>query len=99
MIILIVIGLVSALISGSMASSRNRSGLGWGIFGFFFGFIPIIILAIIGRQAPASYQPVAIAAGGGSSNLDQLSKLKGLLDQGVISQSEFDAQKRKLLSN
>ena len=33
----------------------------------------------------------------GSSTADELIKLKSLLDAGVITQEEFDAQKQKLL--
>ncbi len=32
------------------------------------------------------------------SNIDELKKLKGLLDDGVITQDEFDSQKQKLLT-
>jgi hypothetical protein len=50
--------------------------------------------------APAA-APAAPAGGGGSTDdvIEQLTKLKGLLDAGVLTQDEFDAQKRKLLGN
>ncbi len=42
--------------------------------------------------------PVAPAAGGISdATIDQLKKLGGLKDQGVLTQEEFDQQKQKLL--
>jgi hypothetical protein len=31
--------------------------------------------------------------------MDELTKLKGLLDAGVLTQDEFDAQKQKILQN
>ena len=38
-----------------------------------------------------------LSKGSGRSVADELSKLKALLDQGVLTQEEFDAQKAKLL--
>lgn len=37
-------------------------------------------------------------SGGSMSVADELKKLKDLLDQGIITQEEFDAQKRKLMA-
>jgi len=31
--------------------------------------------------------------------MEELTKLKGLLDEGVLTQDEFDAQKQKILQN
>lgn len=38
-----------------------------------------------------------LSKGSGRSVADELTKLKALLDQGVLTQEEFDAQKAKLL--
>ncbi len=43
-------------------------------------------------------KPVIIQQAGTSSIADELKKLKGLLDAGVLTQTEFDAQKAKLLA-
>ncbi len=51
------------------------------------------------QQAPPQYAapaPAAAPAGGGIA--DQLTKLKGLLDSGVLTQAEFDVAKQKLLA-
>ncbi len=56
MIILILIGIVCAFICASMASTRNRSSLGWGIAGLFFGILAIILLALVGHQ----YKPPSV---------------------------------------
>ena len=37
--------------------------------------------------------------GGQTSTADEIQKLKGLLDSGVLTQQEFDTQKAKLLNN
>ena len=46
---------------------------------------------------PAAAAPAAPAAGG-SDMVTQLENLKKLLDEGVLTQAEFDMQKQKLLS-
>jgi len=46
--------------------------------------------------APAA-APAAASAAGGESIADQLTKLKGLLDSGVLTQDEFSAAKQKAL--
>jgi len=54
--------------------------------------------------APAAIAPVAAApassvpSGGRVSVADELVKLKALLDEGILTQEEFDAQKKQLLT-
>lgn len=52
------------------------------------------------QQAPAPppAAPAPPAAPTGESVVDQLTKLKGLLDAGVLTQDEFDAQKARILA-
>lgn len=45
-------------------------------------------------QAPAAAPPATST----TDSYDDLMKLKGLLDAGVLTQAEFDAQKAKILS-
>jgi hypothetical protein len=47
--------------------------------------------------APAPPPPAAPAAGGGDM-VAQLESLKKLLDEGILTQAEFDMQKQKLLA-
>ena len=47
--------------------------------------------------APVAAAPVAAPAAAGESITDQLVKLKGLLDAGVLTQAEFDTAKQKAL--
>ena len=49
------------------------------------------------QYAPAPPAPAAPAAGG-ADMVTQLENLKKLLDEGVLTQAEFDMQKQKLLS-
>lgn len=51
------------------------------------------------QQAPQQAAPAAAPAGETTDDMvDSLTKLKGLLDSGVLTQAEFDAQKQKILA-
>lgn len=91
-VIYLIIAVVFALICKSMAAKRNLNPALWAVLGFFFGLIPVIILAVIGTQ---NTQPQQQASSG--SSLDELAKLKQLLNDGVLTEEEFAAQKSKLL--
>jgi hypothetical protein len=94
---------------------RSLSGFAkvmWLIFLIFLPFLGAFVY-IIARgnsmaerdiaQAQAADQAfqayVRDAAGSGGSSADQLDKLAGLRDRGVISDDEFAAQKAKILSS
>jgi hypothetical protein len=49
------------------------------------------------QYAPPPPAPAAPSAGG-SDMVAELTNLKGLLDSGVLTQAEFDAQKQKVLN-
>ncbi len=49
-----------------------------------------------GQEAPPSTDQ-GPAAPSTDESMDQLTKLKGLLDSGALTQDEFDAQKQKIL--
>ena len=54
------------------------------------------------QNAPAEPQyqaPPPEAAPTADDGIEQLTKLKGLLDAGVLTQAEFDAQKQKILQS
>ena len=52
------------------------------------------------EPAPAAPEaPEAAAAPAPEDSYDELMKLKGLLDAGVLTQAEFDAEKQKILSS
>jgi hypothetical protein len=52
------------------------------------------IKAVADQNSPAAPQSTASL-----SVADELNKLKNLLDQGILTQEEFDAQKKRLLAN
>lgn len=49
--------------------------------------------------APAPAAPAAAPADESTDRVDQLVKLKELLDSGVLSQEEFDAEKARILAS
>ncbi len=49
-------------------------------------------------QAPAADQAPAAPAMSEADRIDALTKLKGLLDSGVLTQEQFEAEKQKLLA-
>ena len=47
-----------AVITGMLASYKNRSVIGWGIFGFFAFIIAFLILLVLGKKKdPYSEKP------------------------------------------
>jgi membrane protease subunit (stomatin/prohibitin family) len=49
------------------------------------------------QQQQQQYQEAPPAAPSADDSMAQLAKLKSLLDQGVLTQAEFDMQKQKIL--
>jgi membrane protease subunit (stomatin/prohibitin family) len=49
------------------------------------------------EQPPADQAAPAVATPTADDNMEELTKLKGLLDSGVLTQAEFDEQKQKIL--
>jgi hypothetical protein len=51
------------------------------------------------RLSQLEAQPQApVAGGGGSDTVTELTKLKGLLDAGVLTQAEFETAKQRVLA-
>ena len=83
-----------------MAKRRNRSIWLWVILGLVFGFVAILVLAAIGKDREASIENELLKGiqTQTGSNLDDLAKLRKLLDDGTITEDEFKQQKSKLLN-
>ena len=50
------------------------------------------------EEKKISIEPVVIAGSKSENNLDDLEKLKDLLDKGIITQDDFDAKKKAILN-
>ena len=103
----VVIGVIS-----DVFRSRDLSGLSKGIWVMFIIVIPwlgVLSYVVIRGKGMQERNMQAVADAGerqrayiqsvaGTSTADELSKLAGLKDKGVITDSEFEAQKARLLS-
>lgn len=56
-----------------------------------------VVTAASKKKAEEKNKPIIIQTGSAPSLADELRKLKELLDSGILTQAEFDAQKKKLL--
>jgi membrane protease subunit (stomatin/prohibitin family) len=83
--------------SGGETGSTVGAGLGLGLGAGVGAMLPGMMREAMqgGSGAPAA--PAAAAAPAGSPMADKLRQLKGLLDEGLISQEEFNAKRQKLL--
>ena len=40
-------GLIAAIVCGFIAATKGRSAIGWGLLGFFFSIITLIVVIVI----------------------------------------------------
>ena len=86
---------------GDIATLKHNDSVGWGIIGLIFVGVITGIMMLIAHgpiQELTMGPPPMQAQQSTGVDLDRLSKLKGLLDSGVITQGEFDTQKNMLLN-
>jgi peptidoglycan/LPS O-acetylase OafA/YrhL len=51
----LVFGVIFAIACALIANSKGRSPVLWGILGFLFGLIPLIIILVMKRKSPPMY--------------------------------------------
>jgi membrane protease subunit (stomatin/prohibitin family) len=83
--------------AGGMASAGMGAGLGAGIGMMLPQMMRDAMQGGTSPGAPAAPQGAPAGAAGPDPVADKLRRLKGLLDQGLISQEEYDAKRQKLL--
>ncbi|MFL6197413.1 MAG: SPFH domain-containing protein [Thermoanaerobaculia bacterium] len=84
---------------GGGAGDTVGAGIGLGMGAGMGAMLPGMMReAMQGGAAPAA-APAPAAAAAGSPVADKLRQLKGLLDEGLISQDEFNAKRQKLLED
>jgi hypothetical protein len=86
-------GVQSHVADACRAAAPGQTGIYWGIIGFG---IAIVILGVVLRSI-ASRQPAAAAAQPAVSVADELTRLDGLRQRGILTDAEFEAQKVQLL--
>lgn len=67
----------------------------WLLAVFFLPFIGVLLYLLVGKAMKRSNDIVPEDL---NQKYDQLAKIKELLDNGAISQEEFDAEKQKILN-
>jgi hypothetical protein len=102
--IILAVACIGAFICSLLASGKQRSALGWFFIGFFLPLIGIILIVVLpngggGLQVPPDVDPYPVQVQRPAPTaLDELDKLAGLRDRGVLSPQEFEAKKRDLLA-
>ena len=90
-----------ALIPAKIASEKGYGYYGFFILGIFF-FIPALIIALCLSDKNAQVTEISNAIEKSktstSSAADELTKYYGMLQQGIITPEEFEAQKQKQLN-
>jgi len=74
---------------------ENLMQILWLLVVFFLPFIGVILYLLIGRSMKIKSD---INSNNVNQKYEQLSKIKELLDNGAISQAEFEAEKEKILN-
>ncbi|KAA0698291.1 SHOCT domain-containing protein [Neorhizobium sp. P12A] len=90
-ILWIIIGCICAAICSNMARSRGRGSGLWAVLGFFLGLLAILILAVMGN----TNERLTVSS---ASRGEEIAKLKQLHDEGVLTEDEFEQEKRQLLA-
>jgi len=79
---------------GEITRLKELNSIGWAIVALIFsGIIPGVMLLIV--HGPI--EELGTEGEMSSDNLDRILKLKSLMDSGVITKEEFEAQKNKLI--
>ena len=53
--IFVVFGVIFAIACALIANSKGRSPVLWGVLGFLFGLIPLIVILVLKRKTPPMY--------------------------------------------
>jgi len=89
--LLITIG--CAMLAGNIAEKKGYSFAAFAVFGVFLSVIALIVAAVLPDK---NTQPQLMASE--SAKAQAIADYKKLLDDGTITQEEFDAKKHELLS-
>ena len=99
---LLIIWLLCGIVSAVVASSRGGNGCLYSILGFILGPFGIILAFVAGpsgAQAGTSVVAVHEKPTQLASVADELGKLQDLYERGVLTDEEFEVQKKRLLDS
>lgn len=91
-IIIVLISPALALIPASIAKKKGYNFTAWWIYGWFLFIIALIHVMVIPDKNLLSNNSESISAA------DEIKKYKELLDQGALTQEEFDKKKKEFLN-
>ena len=90
LLVIIIVGLAFAIPAGIIAQKKGYSLVAFAVLGFIFPLIGLIVAAVMPDKSNDAINKDASVA-------EALTNYKKLLDDGVITQAEFDEKKRRLL--
>ena len=93
----VVIAAVFAFVSGEIASRKGYSFAGYAVLGFFLPIIGLIVAAVLPDKKAQQAMVDMAKQNNTASNADELIKYKMLLDQGAITQDEYDKMKQTIM--
>ena len=100
---LLIFDLIISLIGIPIAGFKYRSIFGWFCLNFFFGFIPFTILLFLPSRHDEVYpqHDTTPTRNNQTKNIEfeELKDLKNLLDNGAITEEEFNKTKQVILEN
>lgn len=103
LLVLLAIPLAFAILTSLIATAKRRSALGWFIGGFFFPLIALILIIVLPARRRVVVEPTPVPAAmpaaypAGLSPTEEIARAKALLDQGAITQAEYDTIKARVL--
>ena len=102
LLIVLILWTVAIFINIQMAKAYGYNTVLCVIMGIFFTVISTLFIWLLGMSKTGIANPFTYNAGqtlsnGGTPHESRLKRLKGLLDDGTITQAEFDAKKKQLL--
>lgn len=90
-ILLLIVMILFSIWGFQIGKTRKIGGVGGLLLGFFLIILGIIIIYCIPKETTYNYQSTSPA--------DELKKYKELLDNGVITEAEYNIQKSKILNS
>ncbi len=99
------LGILFGGICAALASSKDRSVVGWFAIGFFLPIIGLILILVLdeptssgGLKIPVDLEAFPPPRAAALSDVEKLERLAALHQQGSLTDSEFSEQKARVLA-
>ena len=103
MVYILLSNIISVLVSIPMAKKRNRNILVWVVFSLFIGWFAPLLLLLMGDNdeeevdEDQANEKNSISIKKENEYIDLLLKYKKLLDEGIITNNEFEEKKKQIM--